>query len=143
VTPQQQHPVPLVQQHHHCRPVQPHHVMPDPLPVRQLYVHLAEPHPRVVIDHPLAERLPPTRPTARRITHTPTLTRPRHESLLWAGLLQPFLWLQGRAERSVRLAARATDARRRVRLPSANQKSKLSGRDAARRVPGDRVSKAS
>ena len=82
VTPQQQHPVLLVQQHHHRRPVQPHHVMPEPLPVRQLHIHLAQPHPRVVIDHPLAERLPPARTITLHITHTLTLTRPRFEPAL-------------------------------------------------------------
>ncbi len=52
--------------------------MPEPLPVRQFHIHLAEPHPRVVIDDPLAERLPSTRPAAGRISHTPTL---KHRAL--------------------------------------------------------------
>ncbi len=70
VTPQQQHPVLPVHQHHHRRPVQPHHVMPEPLPVRQLDIHLAQPHPRVVIDHSLAERLPAARCAVCCSTHS-------------------------------------------------------------------------
>src|SRR4029077_17110206 len=77
VPPQQQHPVMPVHQHHHRCPVQPHHVMPEPPPIRQLHVHLAQPHPRVVIDHPLAERLPPARPAVRRIIHILTLVPPK------------------------------------------------------------------
>src|SRR5229473_2363021 len=48
--------------------------MPDPLPVRQLDVHLAQPHLRAVIDRPLPERPPPARLITHRTSHAPTLT---------------------------------------------------------------------
>ncbi len=75
--PQHQHPILIIDQHHHGGPMQPHHVMPEPLTARDLYVDLAQPHPRVVIDHPLAEGPPPARFVACRVSHATTLTPPR------------------------------------------------------------------
>ena len=67
--PHQQHPLLVVQQRYHRRPLQPHHVMPEPLPTRQLDIYLPEPHPRIVVDRPLTERLPPARAADLFISH--------------------------------------------------------------------------
>jgi hypothetical protein len=52
--------------------------MPEPLTVRQLDIHLAEPHPRIVIDRPLAERLPLALPIARLTSHGHDVNASRH-----------------------------------------------------------------
>src|SRR5581483_7529013 len=100
-----------INQHHHRRPVQPHHVMPEPLPVRQLHVHLAQPHPRVVIDHPLAERLPPARPATSRISHTLTLMPPSVKSEPSTRLLQLSPQFQRRTSGAPSLTAPAVNSK--------------------------------
>src|ERR1700730_765220 len=50
--------------------------MPDPFPVRQLEVHLAQPHIRAVIEHLLPEPPPPPRLIPHRPSPAPTLTPP-------------------------------------------------------------------
>ncbi len=63
--PQQQDPVLIIDQDHHRRAVQPHHVMPEPLTVWEFDIDLAEPHPGVVVDRPLTKRPPLARPITR------------------------------------------------------------------------------
>jgi hypothetical protein len=49
--------------------MQPHHVMPEPLPTRKLNIYLPKPHPRIVINDPLTECPPCPLPLAARSSH--------------------------------------------------------------------------
>jgi hypothetical protein len=71
VSPQHQHPLLIIDQHRHGRPVKMNGVMLEPFPIRDLDIHEPDPNPAVVIDQPLAAHDPP-RPLLVR-SHTATL----------------------------------------------------------------------
>jgi hypothetical protein len=71
VPPQHQHPLLLINKHHHRGPAQSHYVMPEALATGYLNVYLAQPHPRVVIDRAPPERAPPGPLTIRYVSHGP------------------------------------------------------------------------
>jgi hypothetical protein len=70
MTPQHQHLVAIIQQDHERPPVQPDHVMPEPLTTRHLNISLPEVHPRILIDSPLTERPPSPRFVTVCVHHT-------------------------------------------------------------------------
>src|SRR6185312_6277535 len=59
IPPRHQHSIVIIHDERDRDPIQVHHVVLPPLPVRRLNVHQPQPHPPIVIDHPLPKR-PPT-----------------------------------------------------------------------------------
>src|SRR5207248_2111966 len=74
--PRHQHPILIVRNESDCDPIQMHYVVLPPLSVRRLHINQPQPHPPVVINHPLPERPPP----AARLSHRSSVGLPL---ILW------------------------------------------------------------
>jgi hypothetical protein len=75
VSPHQQHVVAgIIQDDRGGHRLEPHYVVPEPVAVGRFDLHLDEPNPRVVVEHPLPEHLRP-RHTGIVFAHVVTLTR--------------------------------------------------------------------